>query len=114
MFRVMYKSKIHRARITQKELYYEGSITIDENLMELAGIRENEMVQVVNLENGSRFETYVIKGKYGSGIIGLNGPAARQGELGDEIIIISYGIFSEEEIEKPRVVHVDENNKPVK
>ncbi|MFO7883170.1 MAG: aspartate 1-decarboxylase [Kosmotogaceae bacterium] len=114
MFRVMYKSKIHRARITEKELYYEGSITIDENLMELAGMRENEMVQVVNMENGSRLETYIIKGKYGSGIIGLNGPAARLGELGDQVIIISYGIFSEEEIEKPRVVHVDENNKPVK
>lgn len=84
------KSKIAFAKITQKNLFYEGSITIDEALMKQAGIHVNEKVQVVNLNNGERLETYVIKGEPGSGIIGLNGPAARKGEIGDEIFIISY------------------------
>jgi aspartate 1-decarboxylase len=84
------KSKIAYAVITQKELYYVGSITIDESVMEQAKLVENEKVQVVNINNGERLETYVIKGKRGSGIFGLNGPAARKAEIGDRIFILSY------------------------
>ncbi|RAP34346.1 aspartate 1-decarboxylase [Candidatus Marinamargulisbacteria bacterium SCGC AG-439-L15] len=86
----VYKSKITYATLSQTDLYYEGSITIDENLMKAANIRENERVQVVNLNNGERLETYVIKGEPGSKVIGLNGPAARKGEVGDQLFIISY------------------------
>src|SRR6187431_680707 len=84
------KSKIHRAKITQAELHYVGSITIDEDLMDAANMIENEKVQVVNVNNGERIETYVIRGKRGSGIICLNGPAARRGMAGDVVVIISY------------------------
>ena len=84
------KSKIAFAKITQKNLFYEGSITIDESIMKQANIRVNEKVQVVNVNNGERLETYVIKGEPGSNIFGLNGPAARKGEIGDELCIISY------------------------
>ena len=84
------KSKIAYATITQKDLFYVGSITIDEAIMKRANIRENEKVQIVNLNNGERLETYVIKGKSGSGVFGLNGPAARKAEVGDKIFIISY------------------------
>lgn len=87
------KSKISYASITQKDLYYVGSITIDEEIMEKANIRENEKVQIVNLNNGERLETYVIKGERGSKVIGLNGPAARKAELGDQIFIISYALI---------------------
>ena len=90
MERVMLKSKIHGAYITQTELHYEGSITIDEDLLEAADILPNEQVQVVNLNNGARFITYAIKGERGSGIIGLNGPAARLGVPGDKVIILTY------------------------
>lgn len=84
------KSKIAYATVSQRELFYVGSITIDEDVMDAAGIRENEKVQIVNLNNGERLETYVIKGERGSKIFGLNGPAARKAEVGDEIFIISY------------------------
>lgn len=84
------KSKIAYARITQRDLFYVGSITIDEDLMDAAGIIENERVQVVNLNNGERLETYAIAGERGSGVFGLNGPAARKAELGDPIFIITY------------------------
>lgn len=84
------KSKISYATLTQKDLYYVGSITIDEDIMDEAHLRENEQVQVVNLNNGERLETYVIKGPRGSKIFGLNGPAARRGEIGDKLFIISY------------------------
>lgn len=90
------KSKIAYATVTQKELFYEGSITIDADLMEEANILENEKVQVVNLNNGERLETYVIKGERGSKIFGLNGPAARKAELGDQIFIISYAKINPE------------------
>jgi len=97
MQRILLKSKIHNAQVTQTNLYYEGSITIDENLMENADIFEYERVQVVNCNNGARFETYVIKGERGSGIIGLNGPAARLGQENDTIHILSYATIAEEE-----------------
>ena len=84
------KSKISYAKITQTDLYYVGSITIDEDIMDAAQLIENERVQVVNLNNGERLETYVIKGKRGSSVIGLNGPAARRGAIGDDLFIISY------------------------
>ncbi len=113
MKRVMFKSKIHRARVTQAELYYEGSLTIDLTLMKKADILPFEKVQVVNVNNGHRFETYAITGDEGSGTICLNGAAARLGQVGDEIIIITYAEFSEEEarVHHPTIVLVDENNR---
>lgn len=116
MFRHMMKSKIHRATVTEANLNYVGSITIDENLMEAADILENEKVQIVDNNNGSRLETYVIPGPRGSGVICLNGAAARLVHPGDTVIIISYAMLSSEELasHKPTVVFVDENNRPVK
>ena len=116
MYISILKSKIHRAVITQAELNYVGSITIDEELMEAANIYEYEHVHIVNVNSGSRIETYVIAGERGSGIICLNGAAARSGQKGDTIIIMSYASVTPEEAEKnpPKVVLVDENNKPVK
>lgn len=107
------KSKIHRAVITEAELNYIGSITIDEALMDAANLLENEKVQVVNVNNGERIETYVIRGKRGSGICCLNGPAARKGMAGDVIIIISYAAMDFEEAKsfKPRIVFPKEGNK---
>src|SRR5690554_4571504 len=109
------KSKIHRVRVTQAELNYVGSITIDEALIEAANIIPNEKVQVVNNNNGARFETYVIKGERGSGIICLNGAAARLAQVGDIIIIISYAQMTIEEGKKfePVLVFPDENNRLV-
>ena len=107
------KGKIHRATVTQAELDYVGSITVDEALLEASGIREYEKVQIVDVNNGSRFETYTICGERGSGMICLNGAAARRKFLpGDQIIIMAYAGMSEEESEhhKPKVVFVDENN----
>jgi len=113
VYREMCKSKIHGAIVTQAELYYEGSITIDEELLEAAEILPYEKVQVVNINNGSRFETYTIPGERGSGIICLNGPAARLGAVGDQIIIISYAQYPEEIAlnHKPKVVILDKNNR---
>lgn len=107
------KSKIHRAKITQAELHYVGSITIDEGLMEAANLIENEKVQIVNINNGERLETYVIKGERGSGQICLNGPAARKAQVGDIIIIISYAHmdFEEAKMHKPKIIFPDQNNK---
>lgn len=112
MFIEIVKSKIHRVKITQAELHYVGSITIDESLMEAANIIENEKVQVVNINNGERIETYVIKGERGSGEICLNGPAARRGHVGDIVIIIAYGFmdFKEAKSFNPVIVFPDENN----
>ncbi|MEI6816980.1 MAG: aspartate 1-decarboxylase [Bacteroidota bacterium] len=106
------KSKIHRVKVTQAELNYVGSITIDEDLMDAANMIENEKVQIVNVNNGERLETYIIKGERGSGIICLNGPAARKVYVGDVIIIVSYGIMDFEEAKsfKPAVVFPDVNN----
>ncbi|WP_150273592.1 aspartate 1-decarboxylase [Paenibacillus tepidiphilus] len=116
MFRHMMKSKIHRATVTEANLNYVGSITIDEDLMEAADLLENEKVQIVDNNNGSRLETYVIPGPRGSGVICLNGAAARLVQPGDTVIIISYAMLSSEELagHKPTVVFVDEGNKPVK
>ena len=107
------KSKIHRAVITEANLNYVGSLTLDELLMEAAGMIENEKVQVVNVNNGTRIETYLIKGKKGSGICCLNGPAARQGAVGDVVIVISYARMEFEEAKKfkPRIVFLKEGNK---
>jgi aspartate 1-decarboxylase len=107
------KSKIHRAVITEANLNYMGSLTLDEDLMNAANIIENEKVQVVNINNGERLETYVIKGKRGSGIVCLNGPAARKGLPGDLIVVISYAIMDFEEGKqfKPWIVFPKEGNK---
>jgi len=109
----IFKSKIHRVKVTQAELNYVGSITIDEALLEAAGIMENEKVQIVNNNNGERIETYAIKGKKNTGIICLNGAAARKAQPGDIIIIISYAWMNQEEASthKPIVVFPDENNR---
>ena len=109
----MLKSKIHRATITQAELNYVGSITIDRELMEAAELFEYEQVHIVNVNSGSRIETYVIAGEPGSGVICLNGAAARSGQTGDPVIIMAYAFFTEEEAAKykPVVVIADENNK---
>lgn len=111
--REMFKSKIHRATVTMSELYYEGSITIDKDLMEASDILVYEKVQVVNVNNGARFETYTLEGEPGSGIICLNGAAARLGAVGDEVIIITYSQMTEEEARHhvPRIVLVDKQNK---
>ena len=113
MFITLMKSKIHRAKVTDANLNYVGSITLDEELMEKAGIIKNEKVQIVNNNNGKRFETYVIPGERKSGIICLNGAAARLAHPGDIIIIISYGIFNNDEALKfkPKIVFVDEKNR---
>lgn len=109
----MLKGKIHRAVVTQAELDYVGSITVDEKLMQAAGILEYEKVQIVDINNGSRFETYTIAGEAGSGIICLNGAAARCVSKGDKVIIMSYGQYKPDEAKKhkPVVVFVDEENK---
>jgi len=115
VFLTMLKSKIHRATVTESNLNYMGSITIDEELMEAADILPNEKVQVVNNNNGARFETYVIKGPRGSGVICLNGAAARLVQPGDLVIIISYAIMDAGEARtyRPAVVMVDGRNKIV-
>ena len=112
MMITVYKSKLHRVTVTQADLNYIGSITIDENLMEAANLVEHEKVQIVNINNGERLETYVIKGERGSGIICLNGPAARKVSVGDIIIVISYCNLTMEEYKthKPVTVHVNSSN----
>lgn len=107
------KSKIHRAVITEANLNYVGSLTLDEDLMEAANLIENEKIQVVNVNNGERLETYIIKGARGSGIVCLNGPAARKGAEGDIVIVISYALMDWEEAKqfKPVVVFPKEGNK---
>jgi len=116
MQREMLKSKIHRVTVTQAELYYEGSITVDKDLLEAADILPYEKVQVLNFNNGSRIDTYTIEGPAGSGTICLNGPAARFGSVGDEVIIVSYVHLPDEDVKKfkPKVVMVDKKNKITK
>jgi len=113
MLRTMLKSKIHRAKVTEANLYYEGSITIDAALMKKADILEGEKVEVLNLNNGQRLETYAIKGKADSGIICLNGPAARGACAGDEVIIALYVLADDKEAQsiKPKIINVDERNR---
>ncbi len=107
-------AKIHRATLTSKNIEYEGSIKIDSALMKEVGIEEGEMVQVVDVNNGERFETYVIVGEAGSGVVELNGAAARLGEVSDKLIIMAYGIFEKDEDHKPNVVVVDDKNKVIR
>jgi aspartate 1-decarboxylase len=114
MQRFMLKSKIHRATITEANVDYIGSITIDADLMEGADILENEKVQVVNIDNGVRLETYAIRGKRGSGVVCINGAAAQLMNPGELVIILSYAVASQDELAdwEPRIVFVDESNRP--
>lgn len=113
MYIEVLKSKIHRVKLTQAELHYVGSITIDEDLIDAAQLIENEKVQIVNINNGERLETYVIKGERGSGMVCLNGPAARKAQVGDIIIIISYASMERDEAikHKPVLIFPDSNNR---
>jgi len=112
MFRNLLRSKIHRATVTDSNLEYEGSITIDSHLLDKAKMAEFELVQVVNLNNGARFETYIISGEAGSGMIQINGAAARLVHPGDKIIAMAYGLAAEEDLQdwKPTIVLVDDEN----
>jgi aspartate 1-decarboxylase len=116
MMRIMMKSKIHRATVTQADLDYVGSVTLDAALMEAADLLEGEQVAIVDITNGARIETYVIPGERGSGVIGINGAAAHLVHPGDLVIIMSYAVLSDAEARtlQPRVVHVDEQNRIVK
>lgn len=113
MLRTILKSKIHRATITEANLYYKGSITIDVSLMKAADILEFEKVEILNLNNGQRIETYAIKGRAGSGVICLNGPAARGACIGDKVIILCYVFADDKEVKqiKPKIVTVNERNR---
>ena len=115
MMRIMLKSKIHRATVTQADLHYVGSIAIDTELMEAADLLEGERVVIADITNGARLETYVIPAPRGSGMIGINGAAAHLVNAGDLVIIMNYGMFEDAEARalKPRVVHVDETNRIV-
>ena len=112
MFRTMFKSKIHRATVTQADLHYVGSLTVDQDLMDAADLLPGEQVQVVDIDNGARLETYLIAGERGSGVIGINGAAARLVQPGDLVIIISYATMTDAEARsyEPKVVHVDRSN----
>lgn len=116
MFRTMMKAKIHRAQVTDANLNYVGSVTIDQNILDQVDILPNEKVQIVNNNNGARLETYVIPGERGSGVVCLNGAAARLVQKGDTVIIITYALVSEDELEsfKPKVAIMNENNEVIK
>lgn len=116
MLRCMLRAKIHMATVTDANINYEGSLTIDESLLKAVGILPYEQILVSNLNNGERFETYVIPGKKGSGAICLNGPTARKGTVGDKIIIFCYEYYTEEELKKfsPKIIKVDSKNKIAK
>jgi aspartate 1-decarboxylase len=111
-----FKSKIHRATVTEANLNYEGSVTLDADLMDAANILPHEQVQVLNVNNGERFDTYAIRGPRGSGMVCLNGPAARLAQVGDMVIILTYAWMEREELERhtPKVVLVDERNRPLR
>ncbi|WP_032364476.1 aspartate 1-decarboxylase [Rhodococcoides fascians] len=115
MFRTMMKSKIHRATVTHADLHYVGSVTVDQELMEAADLLEGEQVTIVDIDNGARLETYVITGERRSGVIGINGAAAHLVNPGDLVILIAYGVMNEQEVADyaPRVVFVDDKNRPV-
>ena len=115
MRRTMLKSKLHRARVSDSDLHYVGSITIDAHLLEAADIREHELVQVLDIDNGNRFETNAIAGEPGSGELKVNGAAARMVHSGDTVIVLSYAAYDEDELDlhQPRVVHVDSENRIV-
>ena len=113
ILREFLRAKISNARVTEAQLYYEGSITLDEDIMSASDIREGEKVEVLNVNTGARFQTYAIKGEKGSGIVCLNGPAARLGCVKDVIMILSYGFIQEEDVDsfKTKFVYLDEQNK---
>lgn len=113
MFRQMLRAKIHRATVTEACLDYEGSLTVDEDLLDAAGILPYEAIVISNLNNGERFTTYAMAGKRGSGEVVLNGPTARKGAVGDQIIIFCYEYYAEDEIKRhaPRIIKVDERNR---
>ena len=113
MRRTMLKSKVHRATVTGSDLHYVGSITVDRDLLEAADILEHELVHVLDVDNGARFETYTIAGERGTGEIKINGAAARLVHTGDTVIVVSYAGYDEAELQsyKPRVVHVNEDNR---
>ena len=113
MLRLMLRSKIHRATVTDANLEYEGSLTVDPVLLETAGILPYEQVSVSNLNNGERFETYVIPGKRGAGEMVLNGPTARKGARGDKVIVFCYEYYNQDELKsyRPKLVYVDESNR---
>ncbi|MFW0788513.1 aspartate 1-decarboxylase [Gordonia sp. CPCC 205333] len=113
MFRTMMTSKIHRATVTQADLHYVGSVTIDADLLDAADLREGEQVTIVDIDNGARLETYAIAGERGTGVIGINGAAAHLVHPGDLVIIIAYGVMNEQEVRDyaPHVVFVDAENK---
>lgn len=113
MFRTLLKSKIHRVAVTDCELHYEGSCAIDEDLLDAAGMAENEQVHIWNINNGERFVTYAIRGERGTGIISVNGSAARRAALGDLIIIAAFGLVPEEQVaaHRPKLVFVDDANR---
>ncbi|MFD7549618.1 aspartate 1-decarboxylase [Streptomyces sp. NPDC059578] len=115
MLRTMFKSKIHRATVTQADLHYVGSVTIDADLLDAADLLPGELVHIVDITNGARLETYVIEGERGTGVIGINGAAAHLVHPGDLVIIISYAQVEDAEARalRPRVVHVDEGNRIV-
>jgi aspartate 1-decarboxylase len=112
----MLKAKLHLAAVTQAELHYDGSCAIDEDLIEAAGLREFEAIDIYNVNNGERFTTYIIKGQRGSRMISMNGAAARKVQVGDRVIIAAYGQYSEEELKsfKPKLVYLDEGNNIVR
>ncbi len=116
MMRILCKSKIHRATVTEANLNYEGSLTLDPLLMEAAGLVPFEQVHVLNLNNGARFETYLIEGERGSGTVCVNGAAARLVQVGDHVIVLAYALVSEDELSDftARIVFVDENNRVVR
>lgn len=115
MQRTMLQSKLHRVRVTHSELHYEGSCAIDEDLLDAADIREYQQIDIYNINNGERFTTYAIRAQRGSGVISVNGAAAHKANPGDLIIIASYAVYSELELQKyhPRLVYVDEHNRIV-
>ncbi len=115
MQRIMLKSKLHRVRVTQSELHYEGSCAIDEDLLDAADIREYQQIDIYNVTNGERFTTYAIRGQRGSGMISVNGAAAHKANPGDILIIATYAMYSELELQKfqPQLVYVDEKNRIV-
>ncbi len=113
MQRIMLKSKLHRVRVTQSELHYEGSCAIDEDLLDAADIKEYQQIDIYNVTNGERFTTYAIRGERGSGMISVNGAAAHKADPGDILIIATYAMYSELELQKfhPQLVYVDEKNR---
>jgi aspartate 1-decarboxylase len=117
MQRIMVRAKIHRATVTAADLHYEGSLTIDRDLLDAADLKVYEKIAVVNVNNGARFETYVIEGPRGSGAIQLNGAAARMAQVGDLVIIMAFGVFEADELTpefEPRKVFVDDKNRMTK